>query len=352
MLSYKQNTATATIQYRFNQVASLLALFIVAIFICGLLLGAVKLSFHDLSNYFFNRNDYPINGDSDIHFIINLRLNRELMAICCGGMLAVGSALLQTLTRNSMIAPDLTGMTSIGCLLIIGFEINWFKSAIINEALGIVGAISGFLLCMALSKRSQINQQRQRLDMVLFGIIISFTATALMQLIILHAPQNIDDSLYFLTGSLYAINHDEMMIVLLMSLLLVPIALLFSQRLLAFLLDEETCHSMGVPSKRYWVIGFLLASLLIGSSMIGIGNLGFLGIVAPNLARLMVGNRPPYVVPLSCLLGSLIYLFADLIGRTIISPAEISAGLMTNMMTAPVFLYILFHFYRGQHEWH
>lgn len=329
---------------RFSRFALGLTFLISIAFVSGLILGTIDIPIHDVVNFFS-----ATSNASDSQFIIKLRFNRELMAFCCGGMLAVGSAILQTLTRNPMIAPDLTGMTSVGCLGIVAFEIFYFKSDLVNEILGIAGAILGFLLCFLLAKNKNNNQ---RLTIVLIGVIISFTATAFMQLLILHTPQNIDDYLLFLTGSLYAISNQAMLIVLAASLIFIPLTLVFSKRFIVFLLDDQTCHSIGVPMKRYWLIGFLLAALLIGSSLIGIGNMGFLGIVSPNLARLAVGNRPQYVLSLSFLIGSLIYLLADLLGRLVISPAEISAGIMTNMITAPLFLYVLFQFYRGQHEWH
>lgn len=334
------------IKLRYQRFVLLLSLLISGVFVSGLLLGTIPLPFHDLINFFA-----VAHTDSD--FIIKLRMSRELLAFCCGGMLATGSALLQTLTRNSMIAPDLTGMTSIGCLLVVAFEIFFFKSAIMNEMLGMIGAILGFLLCFTITKNNYSNHHGgRRLLIVLTGIIISFTATAFMQLLILHAPQNVDDYFYFLTGSLYAINPTAMFIVVLASAVFIPLTFVLGQRFVVFLLDDDICQTMGIPIKRYWILGFLLSALLIGSSLVGIGNMGFLGIVAPNLARLVVGNRPGYVLPLSFLIGSFIYLLADLLGRLVITPAEISAGIMTNMITAPLFLYVLFQFYRGQHEWH
>lgn len=327
---------------KFHRFALALSLLISGVFICGLLLGTIDVPFHDLFHFFSA-------SENDNHFIIKLRFNRELMAFCCGGMLAMGSALLQILTRNPMIAPDLTGMTSVGCLCIVAFEIFYFKSDVMNAILGMTGAILGFLLAFVLAK---YNHRHQRFTIVLIGLVISFTATALMQLLILHAPQNITDYLYFLTGSLYAVNNTAMLMVVIGSLVFIPLTLALSKRFIVFLLDEQTCHSIGVPLKRYWLVGFLLAALLIGSSLIGIGNMGFLGIVSPNLARLVVGNRPSFVLVLSFLIGSLIYLVADILGRLVITPAEISAGIMTNMITAPLFLYVLFQFYRGQHEWY
>lgn len=306
----------------------------------SLMLGTTPLNLGHLYHYF----NYT---DSEANFVITLRLQREIVAFCCGGLLALGSAILQNITRNPMVAPDLTGMTSIGCLLIVIAEIFWFKSAILNELLGITGAAIGFLLCFLLSKNFQT---KNRLTIILTGLSISFTANSIMQLIVLHAPQNMDDYLHFITGSLYATNGTAVAIVLLVTLIVVPIVFVVSKQFTVLTLDRETSLSIGVSLKKYWVFSFCVAALLIGTSVIGVGHLGFLGIVAPNIARMWVGHRH-YVFPLGFLIGGLIYLIADTLGRCLISPAEIPAGIMTNMISAPLFLYILFRYYRGQHEW-
>lgn len=327
---------------KFNRLVWSLVIFSCAIFIIGLMIGTTPIGMGKLFYYFSS-------GDTATNFIIKLRFQREITAFCCGGMLALGSAILQGLTRNPMVAPDLTGMTSIGCLLIVACEIFWFKSPMMNELLGISGAVLGFLLCFFLAKNYRSNN---RLTVILTGISISFTANAIMQLLVLHAPQDMDDYLHFITGSLYAIEGLSVAIVLVITLIVVPAAFILSKRFTVLSLDDQTCQTIGVPVKRFLFIAFLIAALLIGTSVMGVGHLGFLGIVSPNIARIFVGDRSHYVFPLSFLMGGLIYLIADTLGRCLISPAEIPAGIMTNMLSAPLFLYILYRYYRGQHAWH
>ncbi|WP_170131796.1 FecCD family ABC transporter permease [Aquicella lusitana] len=333
--------ADAYFPYRrmFGLFALGLSLLLGGFFILGLLVGTVP-----LGKLFHLQADAHRAAD----FIIRLRFNREIAAIFCGGMLAMGSAMLQALTRNAMVAPDLTGLTSLGCLLIVVCEILWLKSPVMNVVMGTAGAMLGFILCFSFTKNQQSSN---RLGVILAGISISFTATAFLQLLILNAPQDLDDYLHFLTGTLYAINDETVTLIIMMALVALPAALMLSKYFNVLTLDDQTCHSIGVPMKRYRVYCFMTASVLIGTSVIGVGNMGFLGIVAPNLARILVGNRPRYVFVLSFLVGALMYLLADTLGRCLISPAEIPAGLMTNMMSAPLFLYILFRYFRGQYEW-
>ncbi len=316
----------------------LLSTFIGIVLIAGLLFGTVLLDIHPFTQTNSRANNLAA-------FVLELRLNREVLALCCGGMLATGSAILQGLTRNPMVAPDLTGMTSIGCLLIILCEILHGSSPLMNIMLGIIGSMLGFLLCIYLAKK------RQRLMVVLTGITISFTATALIQLLMLKAPDHISDFLQFLNGSLYAASSQTMVMLTGMTLILMPLVFVLGKRFLVFALDEQTSRSIGVPFTAYQTSCFLVASMLIGSSLMGVGNMGFLGIVAPNIARYLCGQRPRYVFALSFLIGGLLYLLADTLGRCLVSPAEIPAGIMTNMITAPIFLYVLFHFYRGQDGW-
>lgn len=328
-------------QHKFYYWTILLSLMLGFIFISGLMLGSRSITPNEFIHFLTTEN-------GEANFILSLRLNREIIALCCGGMLALGSAILQGLTRNPIVAPDLAGMTSVGCLLIVICELCWLKSSVLTILLGIIGSMLGCVLCFSLSGNHHKNN---RLAVLLTGISISFAASAIMQLLILKAPQNINDSLYFLTGSLYGVTHHLASLILGLAILTLPLVYILSKHFSVFALDEQHCQGIGVPIKSYRLSCFLVASILIGSSLVGVGCMGFLGVVAPNLARMMVGHRPKYVFPLSFFIGGLIYLTADILGRSIIFPAEISAGIMTNMITAPLFLYVLFSYYRGQHEW-
>jgi len=315
---------------------TILSFLLLVVFVAGLSLGTININ---LFQEIFSHHE-------DMKFILQMRIEREIMAICCGGMLATGSAMLQDLTGNKMVAPDLIGMTSVACLLIIICNLFWIKSPILNELLAITGSALGFLACLFLAKNNIAN----RLGFVLIGVSISFALSAVMQLLILNAPESMDAYFHFMTGSLYATQFETVLIVISAVLIALPVCFIISKRFLVFSLDSATCHSIGVSIKTYRISSFLLAAFLVGSSVVGVGHLGFLGIVAPNLARLMVGNRPPHIFILSFLVGGLIYLFADILGRCLISPVEIPAGMLTNILGAPLFIYILFKYYRGQYE--
>jgi iron complex transport system permease protein len=328
-------------QNRFKKITGTLFFVECLLFIIGLMVGTVPL--HPAQLFSFG-------SSQEINFLLKLRFEREVMALCCGGMLAIGSVILQGLTCNSMVAPDLMGMTSFACafiIIIIICEMFFIKSVILNAALGVIGAIIGFLCCLFLSKNHRTNH---RLSLVLVGVSLSFSLSALIQLLILKTPENMSVYLQFLTGSLYAVSQTAITISFLFMLITVPIAFILSKHFVIFFLDDQSACSLGVPLKTYRIICFFVAVVLIGSSVMGVGQLGFLGVVAPNIARLFIGNRPRYIFPLSFLTGAIIYLLADILGRCLISPAEIPAGIMANIIGAPLFLYILFRYYRGQNE--
>lgn len=285
----------------------------------------------------------PINASD---FIIQLRINREITAVLCGGMVGLGSAILQGITRNEMVAPDLTGMTSIACLFIVIGALTLGKSPLFTLLFGILGSSLGFLVCYYLTYRKR---EINTLALVLTGITLSFSASALTQLILLKANSELDEFLYFLSGSLYATTMTTTKLVMMMAVFCLPAAFLLSKHFSVLYLDEETSQSIGAPIKLLKLISMGIASVLIGSSVCAIGNMGFLGIVAPNLSRLMVGNRPTPLFILSFILGAFIYLSADIIGRIIITPAEIPAGITTNIISAPLFLFILYRYFRGHH---
>jgi len=339
MLNMTSNP-TIKINYQMQTKQLFGAATLIILFITSLVIGTESITFQQLLSYITGHHT-----TSD--FILQLRIHREATALLCGGMVGLGSAILQGITRNDMVAPDLTGMTSIACLMVVIGAYTIGKSPALTLILGVLGSAIGFLICYLLTCK---RQDKNKLMLVLIGISISFAANAVTQLILLHANNELDEFLYFLSGSLYATTFQTTKLVIIMALIAIPSALILSKHFSVLYLDDQTSQSIGAPLRRLQFISFSIASLLIGSSICAIGNMGFIGIVAPNISRMFVGNRPTSLFILSFIIGAFIYLTADLIGRTIITPAEIPAGITANIIAAPLFLFILYRYFRGRHE--
>ena len=165
---------------------------------------------------------------------------------------------------------------------------------------------------------------------------------AITLLIVLTDPWNEAKALTWLSGSTYGRSMDHLIPMAVALLLTVPIigSLHRTQDLLA--LDEDTPKLLGIAVRRSRLILLVCAVVLTGSSVAGIGVIGFVGLVAPHAARALVGSRHKLAIPTAMLLGALLVCVGDMIGRTMIAPAQLPAGLLAALLGAPYFVYLLF----------
>ena len=154
-------------------------------------------------------------------------------------------------------------------------------------------------------------------------------------------PQEINTALLWLTGSLWGRNWVQVQL-LLPWLLLVPVALLLVKPLNLLALDEQNARSMGVNVPLVRFAALALAVCLSGAGVAVCGPVGFLGLIAPHVTRRLLGSRHQLLLPGSFLVGAILLLFADLVGRVIDPPIEIPAGIVTAILGAPYFLWLLF----------
>jgi iron complex transport system permease protein len=117
--------------------------------------------------------------------------------------------------------------------------------------------------------------------------------------------------------------------------------LFISPKVNLFSLGDEIAGSIGLRTGFYRVIVIIIASVLAGSAVSAAGTIGFVGLIAPHIARLLIGNDHRYLVPLSALFGAILLVFADTLARTVFQPVELSVGIVTAILGAPFFLFLL-----------
>ncbi|MGO2240790.1 MAG: FecCD family ABC transporter permease [Halomonas sp.] len=279
--------------------------------------------------------------NSDITFIIwELRLPRIALAILVGAALAMAGAILQSIVHNPLASPDVIGITSGAALAAVLFlallsthlSIHWLPFA------AMLGALISALLVISLSWKNGINPSR----MVLVGIgLAAATGAGTTLLIVISDDAAAMTAYVWLTGSLYAAQWKDVEGILPWLLVPVPICLAFARHADAMALGDSVAEGLGVPILRSRMILLACSVALAGAAVAFAGGLSFVGLIAPHLAARLVGRNMARLVPASALVGALIVLYADLLGRVAFLPKDLPAGIFVAGIGAPFFVYLL-----------
>ncbi|MGA5203693.1 iron ABC transporter permease [Streptomyces variegatus] len=313
-------------------VAALVAA-VVGVTLAGALLGDSKLLLGDVANWVQGR------AGQTVSFVLDTRVPRVLAALCAGGALALSGTLVQAVTRNPLAEPGVLGVSggaALGAVLLVTTVPATGSWGVAGAAFG--GAALASAIVFGLSARGGYRQNR----LVLVGIGMAAGSTALISLlIVLTDPFNATKALTWLSGSTYGRTTADVLPVALVLVLGLAVAVARRTELDLVSLDEDTPRllGLGLPRARlgFLVVGVLLAATAVASA----GTIGFVGLVAPHAARALVGRRHVRVVPVAVLLGAALVGTADLLGRTVIAPAQLGAGLMTAVIGTPYFLHLL-----------
>ncbi|MDW7652187.1 MAG: iron ABC transporter permease [Bacillota bacterium] len=270
--------------------------------------------------------------------IWSLRIPRVLTAFIVGAMLAASGVLLQGVLRNPLADAGVLGITSMAgagamtFLVILPF---------LPPSLMPVGAISGAILAMLIIFFSTWKNGIQPILVALIGISISAFGSAVIQILVVKAKLIVASALVWLSGSTYAKSWSDVYLALLVFILVIPFALYLTRSLDALAFGDEiaTSHGLLVSKTRAWalVIGITLSV----SAVTIVGTIGFIGLLAPHIARRLVGYFHLPLMIVSMLLGGLILSLADFIGRVSLAPKEIPSGLVVALIGSPYLLYLL-----------
>lgn len=295
--------------------------------------GAVYISPDTLWRYFIGMDA----GNSG--FIIqNFRLPRILMAILVGAGLGFSGAILQGIIRNPLASPDVIGITK-------GAGLAAVTVIILYPNLPVIGLpIAAFLGAGVVTLALYLFAYRQGVKpatLALVGIALGSICQAGIQLLTVKFPLETNAALVWLTGSLWGKDWTDVWLLLPWILVLIPLALLLTRKLDVLSLGDDVAEGLGEPVRRARLLLLIIAVSLAGASVAVVGTLGFVGLVAPHIARQLVGNRHAYLLPTSALVGIALLLLADGLGRGLFPPTEVPAGIFTAIIGAPYFLYLL-----------
>lgn len=280
-------------------------------------------------------------GTDQHALVINMfRLPRILVALLVGIGLAVSGAILQSVIRNPLASPDVIGITggasAAAVLFIVFFEqvsIHWLPLA------AMIGAAVITALIYVLAYKNGITPLR----LVLVGVGIGAAMQGLTTMLVVIAPIHLTSkAVIWMTGSVYGSNWQNVLTLLPWIVVFVPLALLFARSINAQQLGEEVATGVGNPVQRHRLILLFICVALAGAAVAIGGAIGFVGLLAPHIARKLVGPVPEVLLPVSALVGGLTVVLADLIARTAFAPLEVPVGIFTAAIGAPFFIYLLY----------
>ncbi|MBE8964956.1 iron ABC transporter permease [Nostocales cyanobacterium LEGE 12452] len=279
-------------------------------------------------------------GNPDHQFVIqSLRLPRTLVAFMVGMALAISGTIFQGLTRNPLADPGIIGINA-GANLAAVVVIVLLPSAPIYTLP--LSAFAGASLMAILIYSLAWNNGSSPILLILMGVGLSAIASAITSLMITFGDiYDVSNALVWLAGSVYGRTWEQVFSLLPWLIVFVPMALTLARHLNALNLGDDVAKSLG--SRVEWQRGLLVlvGVALAGAGVATAGNIGFVGLIAPHLGRQLVGATHEGLIPTSALLGGVIVVMADLVGRTLFAPIELPCGVVTAVIGAPYFLYLL-----------
>ncbi|MEU4743667.1 iron ABC transporter permease, partial [Actinosynnema sp. NPDC023658] len=297
--------------------AVVLAVLLVAAPTAGLMFGDRLVLLGDLANWFAGRTGTALT------FVVDQRLPRVLAALVAGAALAAAGCGIQAVSRNPLAEPGLLGITAgagLGAIALIT-AVPLAGAWQVAGAAG-AGAVVAFAVVYGLAWRSGLDSDR----LVVIGIATWSAGMSLITLLIVTSdPWNTAKALTWMSGSTYGRTLEQVVPTALALLLLTPLLWARHRELDLHSLDEDTPRVLGMRVERSRLVILLAAGVLAATAVSAIGVVAFVGLVAPHLARSLVGGRNARVLPVAAAVGAVLVSAADTVGRTVIAPAQVPA---------------------------
>ncbi len=321
-------------------IVALVAILILT-FLVSINAGYIKIPLLDIAKAVFG------NGSNEQNLIIlKFRLPRMVIAMLVGAGFALSGLLLQGLTKNDLADPGLIGVNAgatFAVFIVIfigggGFE---FKSYFVLPFISFVGAMffGGFVYYISSDKYTGANPFR----MILNGVAVQTGLSALMVFAVVVLDNSQYDTLAkWMGGSLWRSNWSMVYVLAPWIIFGIVVLMKNARKFDAISLGDELAIGIGIPLSKVKKTMLVMAVLLAGSSVAISGTISFVGLIAPHISKRMFGTRHSVLIPACALIGAILVLLGDTLGRIVIMPSEIPAGIMVAIIGAPYFITLLF----------
>lgn len=273
---------------------------------------------------------------SEIVINLDLRLPRLLVALGCGALLAAAGSVIQAVTRNPLCGPETLGITQGAAFCsLLALLSGLLPATLPFQLVTLAGALAVVLSLNVLAPK-QVPEK-----FVLAGVAIAASIAAASTIVVVEARLQTAQALSWLVGSTHARGYDDVFMLMPWVVGLLVIGTLYARHLDTFLLGDEKARSLGLMTGNAGRYAMVYAAGAVAVAVSSIGAISFIGLLAPHAARLLTGPRHTKSLPVAMAIGAVALALADTVGRSIIAPLELPAGIVTAIIGAPAFTVLL-----------
>ncbi|GKX27534.1 ferrichrome ABC transporter [Vallitalea longa] len=299
----------------------------------GICLGSVRISLKEIISSFFN-DEYTVNKA----IINDIRLPRVWIAVFVGANLSASGALLQSVMRNPLADPGITGVSS-GASLFAIIILLLFPSYV--SLVPIAAFVGGIIACAVVYGLAWKGGEIEPIRIVLAGVAVNAILGGATGLLSLLNSDKIQGVMLWTNGSLSTVSWPDVKILGIYSFIGIILALICIRPANVLQLGDDVAKNLGYNVNVTRILISLVAVFLAGVSVAFVGIIGFVGLVVPHICRLLFGSDYKWLLPLSMIMGGAVLVIADTLARMIAAPIELPVGTMMAMLGGPFFLYLL-----------
>jgi len=328
---------------RYYSVTAVLWLVLIVVIFCGLAVGAVSVPPARFGVAIKEITTTPAAEWSYETVILwRLRLPRVLLAAAVGTALAISGAVLQGLLHNGMADSYVLGVSSGASLgaavvMLLGLKFTILGLGAVAPA-AFIGAVLTLFIVITVARRVA---GKSTLGLLLAGIAMSSFLSAIVSLLVYFSNEKIQPMVFWLMGGFSARGWNHLLLVAPYLVLGYCLAFALHRYLTAISVSDHTAHHLGVNVEKTRLLLLCSSALLTAASVAVSGAIGFVGLMVPHIARMLVGHNYRRLLPATALIGASFLTAADLLARVIVRPTELPVGIITALCGGPFFLYLL-----------
>lgn len=323
-----ENRYKITTRSKVVKLSIIFTIVLIAVLLLGIIIGSVNINIMNILNQ--QSTDYTI--------IWNIRIPRILMAAIAGVVLGITGAVYQALFDNPLADSYILGISSgaaLGAVIALSLGFGFIISPLFGFIFAILTGIMAYLLG---KKQGKLDNTK----LILAGIIINTMLSALIMLIISLSPdKSVQNIIFWLMGNLQNLSYTEVSVAAIFGIIGIVILYSQSKYLNVTILGDEYAIPLGIDTNKVRMIILLSTSLILAGTVSFVGMIGFVGLIVPHIVKLLFGCDNRLILLLSALGGGIFLVICDIISRSIIAPFELPIGVITALVGAPLFLYLL-----------
>ncbi len=314
---------------------------LIALAMINLVSGAVAISATEILLCIFGIEPGSL-SETEQTIVLQLRLPRVITACLVGGSLGLAGVGFQSLFRNPLADPYVIGASSgAGLGVTLAVVLGLQATALGLSGVAASAAVGSLLAVAVVFAMGSMGRRNSAFTLLLAGVAVSSMINAVASLLMYLNDNSMVVIMAWLMGSLAANGWTVVLATTIGSSISYGILWAMSRPMDLFLLGDATSQSLGLDLFRFRLLLVVASTIATASAVAAAGIIGFVGLIAPHIARRLIGPRHVWLVPMSACVGAAIMLVADVVARTIVAPAEMPVGILTALLGCPFFLFLL-----------